>query len=299
MKLLYRLFLSCYRMAIGAAAAAGDAKARRWIRGRRGWKQRMEALPPGEQRVWFHCASLGEVEQGRPVLEAWKRRYPAQKIVLTFFSPSGYEVRKNYAGADYIFYLPLDGPGSAALFVEKVNPVAALFVKYEYWYYFLEELRRRKVPVFGISSVFRPGQAVFRPYGGFFRNMLRGFTRFFVQDEASAKLLATAGIAAVTVSGDTRFDRVVEVARERTELPHLDAFAPNGEVLVAGSTWPQDESVLSALLASFPGMKLLVAPHEVSAARIDGLQQRFPGAARLSGGIPPGARVVIVDSIGL
>jgi len=301
MTFLYRLFLAFYRAGIHLSSIFGNDKATLWLKGRRDINKKLNALPPGELRAWFHCASLGEFEQGRPVLEAYRKKYPGIKLVLTFFSPSGYEVRKNYAGADYIFYLPLDGSSSSRRFIHAVNPQAAFFVKYDFWYYYLHYLRQRAVPVYIISAAFRPGQAFFKWYGGFFRKMLRCVTRFYLQDENSGKLLSNIGLTNHVLSGDTRFDRVKQVASGTDGQPLLAEFASQAEVLVAGSTWPEDEKLIAALLPAMENLKLIIAPHEVSEDRIREVVRSFPGALLFSQANTASvkqARVIILDSIG-
>ena len=302
MTILYRLFLAAYVAGIRFSSLFGNKKATLWLQGRYGLAEKLKNLPGGETRIWFHCASLGEFEQGRPVLEAYRRKDPQSKIVLTFFSPSGYEVRKNYAGADYIFYLPVDSRYHAKLFLDCVKPSAVFFVKYDYWHFYLKELKERKIPVYVISAVFRPAQVFFKWYGAFFRNMLGCVTRFFVQDEASGRLLLDIGHSNFTVSGDTRFDRVKQVVSEASELPLLTRFAEDSTVLVAGSTWPDDEKLMAALLSSFPRLKIILAPHEANAGRIQDLTRRFPGSVCYSMASAESlrkSRVLIIDSVGM
>jgi 3-deoxy-D-manno-octulosonic-acid transferase len=215
--------------------------------------------------IWFHAASLGEFEQGRPVMEMIRRRYPQYRILLTFFSPSGYEVRKNYDGADVVCYLPFDTPYRVKKFLNLANPCMAVFIKYEFWLNYLRELKRRKIPACVISAIFRREQLFFRRYGRWYQRALSCFDRLFVQDEASAQLLAEYGITCVSVCGDTRFDRVLDVRRQARILPVLDVFAGDGKyhVLVAGSTWAQDEDMIITYFNSHPAMKLIIAPHEI------------------------------------
>ncbi|MDR1601075.1 MAG: 3-deoxy-D-manno-octulosonic acid transferase [Tannerella sp.] len=215
--------------------------------------------------IWFHAASLGEFEQGRPVMEMIRKRYPQYRILLTFFSPSGYEVRKNYDGADVVCYLPFDTPYRVRKFLNLARPCMAIFIKYEFWLNYLEELRRRKIPAYVISAIFRREQFFFKRYGRWYRRALSCFDRLFVQDEPSAQLLAEHGITRVSVCGDTRFDRVLDIRSRARVLPALDVFAGNGKypVLVAGSTWPQDEDLIIAYFNSHPAMKLIIAPHEI------------------------------------
>ena len=253
----------------------------------------------------MHCASLGEFEQGRPVLEAIRKQYPGYKIVLTFFSPSGYEVRQDYEGADYIFYLPMDGRRNAGAFLDAVNPSLVFFVKYEFWYFYLSEIKRRGIPSMLISAAFRKEQAFFNWYGGFFRKILHCFTDILVQDDASAQLLNGIGIQdRVVVAGDTRYDRVMEIADQARDLPVIASFKATHKVLIAGSTWPADETIVKAMLEVLPAdWKVIVAPHEIDAAHLDQVQMLFGNEAiRYSAYeiLPdPTKRVLIIDNMGM
>ena len=301
MTLLYRLFLASYLAGIRISAAIGNAKARLWMKGREGTWEKLQQLPQDEERVWFHCASLGEFEQGRPVIEAYRQKYPQHKILLTFFSPSGYEVRKNYPGADYVLSLPMDSPSNSSRFIRYVKPAAAFFVKYDFWHFYLEELKRKNVPTYVIASAFRPGQVYFKWYGTFFRNVLKNITRFYIQDEATGKLLSSIGLTNYLLCGDTRFDRVQQVAAGNEAMPLLIEFAKGSELLVAGSTWPEDEKRIVALMAQQPGLKVIVAPHEVDEVRIKEIMQNFPEVVRYSEATSESvatARVILIDSIG-
>lgn len=257
-------------MGIKVAAACGHRKAKLMEEGRRGVLELLrERRNPADRYVWFHAASLGEFEQGRPLMELLRREHPEYKILLTFFSPSGYEVRKNYAGADIICYLPYDCPSTLRRFVDIVRPEQVFFVKYEFWGNCLEELRRRGIPVYLISGIFRQRQAFFKPYGGVLRPALNCFTHLFVQDEESRRLLASIGVERVTVCGDTRFDRVLDINRAAKVLPWAEKFGEGcGCVLVAGSTWPKDEDILLAHFNAHPEMKLIIASHEIHEERI-------------------------------
>lgn len=253
--------------------------------------------------VWVHAASLGEFEQGRPVIEKIKRDYPGVKVLLTFFSPSGYEVRKNFSGVDAVCYLPLDIKGRVKEFLDIVNPKVAIFVKYEFWGNYLQELKRRAVPTYIISSIFRPSQIFFKPWGGMFRNMLRCYTHVYVQDERSRQLLAGIGVDNVTVAGDTRFDRVTDIMRASMEIPQAKAISSSAKVtVVAGSTWPPDEEFLLPYFNSHPEMKLIIAPHEVDEKRIAGIESRLTRkSCRLSTATPEEAAqadCLIVDGYG-
>ena len=231
----------------------------------------------------MHCSSLGEFEQGRPVIEGLRRQEPAARIVLTFFSPSGYEAKKDYAGADHIFYLPLDSPGNARHFIDLVRPTLVLWVKYDYWYYFLVELKKRHIPVLLISGVFRPDQPFFKWYGRLHRYMLECFTHLFVQTDASLALLARRRLSErVSVSGDTRFDRVIEIAAEGVPLPLIEAFCGGRLVVVAGSTWEEDEEELDHYANTHPEIRFIVAPHEISEERLGEVERLFRHCIRYS-----------------
>lgn len=287
-------------------AALFTPKAKLWVKGRRHILQQIEDAVSGktEKRIWMHCSSLGEFEQGRPVIEAIKKDYPGYKIVLTFFSPSGYEIRKDYEHADYVFYLPMDGAGNARRFVQLINPALAIFVKYEFWYHYLDQLKKNAIPTVLISATFRPSQVFFKPHGGIFRKMLTCFNYLFVQDDTSAKLLSTIGIKDnVIVSGDTRYDRVAEIAAAAKKYPLIEKFKEHDKLLIAGSTWPADEKLLEECLHALPDdWKLVIAPHEINGAHIKDIQDRF-----LTNGVlysemadePAGYKVLIVDNIGM
>ncbi|MDR1722879.1 MAG: 3-deoxy-D-manno-octulosonic acid transferase [Tannerella sp.] len=215
--------------------------------------------------VWFHCASLGEFEQGRPLMEALRKRCPELKILLTFFSPSGYEVRKNYTGADVICYLPFDTPFKVRKFLHLAKPCAAVFIKYEFWLNYLTELKHRGIKTYIVSAIFRPDQLFFKWYGAWYRKILSYYERLFVQDEDSRRLLADYGVNNVEVCGDTRFDRVLEIQSNARLLPEIEEFASgNRLVLVAGSTWPEDEEILIPYFNAHPEIKLIIAPHEIN-----------------------------------
>lgn len=214
--------------------------------------------------IWFHAASLGEFEQGRPMIETLRKRYPQFKILLTFFSPSGYEVRKNYEGADVICYLPFDTPFKVRKFLNLANPHIAVFIKYEFWLNYLTELKKRGIKTYIISAVFRPGQLFFKWYGKWYRKALSCYERLFVQDEASKKLLAAYGINNVEVCGDTRFDRVLEIQHNARLLPEMEVFAKDDKlILIAGSTWPEDEEIIIPYFNAHTEVKLIIAPHEI------------------------------------
>lgn len=256
-------------------AAPFNTKARQWVEGRRGWQQ---ALRETIEQVnlnnapfaWFHAASLGEFEQGRPVMEAFRSQYPNYKILLTFFSPSGYEVRKNYAGADVISYLPTDTPENARLFVALVKPRIAFFIKYEFWANYLHELRAAEVPTISFSAIFRPNQLFFKPWGGFYRELLTCFNHILVQNEESERLLRSIGFQQVTRAGDTRFDRVAQVAAAKQEIPIVAQFKAGQPLLVVGSAWQADMDVLIPFLNNFERpLNVIIAPHEIHDDQIE------------------------------
>ncbi len=227
-----------------------------------------ENIKEGEPYIWFHAASLGEFEQGRPLMERIRRQYPEYKILLTFFSPSGYEVRKNYEGADVICYLPFDTPRNVKRFLNIANPCMAFFIKYEFWQNYLKALQRRHIPVYSVSSIFRREQIFFRWYGGRYYKVLTRFTHLFVQNEVSKELLGKLGIRNVTVVGDTRFDRVMEIMQQAKQLPLVEAFKQDYTVFVAGSSWPPDEDLFIEYFNAHPELKLIIAPHVIGESHL-------------------------------
>jgi len=252
--------------------------------------------------AWFHCASLGEFEQGRPVIEALKRKYPDYKILLTFFSPSGYEVRKNYEGADYIYYLPLDTKSNAQDFVEIVKPDIAYFVKYEFWYHIVKRLSKEGVPLLSISTIFRPEQLFFKSYGQFYAKILKKFTYFFLQDIRSQELLHSIQIKNCEVSGDTRFDRVWEICSRHKDLPQVERFVNASSVMVVGSCWPEDLEVLTPFINQTQ-LKFIIAPHEIEEWFIQKMEKdltkKLIRYSQLSDTDPTQYDVLIIDNIGM
>lgn len=243
---------------------------------------RAELQSQDSKIIWFHCSSLGEFEQGRPVIEKLKSQNPGFKFLLTFFSPSGYEIRKDYKGVDWVFYLPLDSKKNAKTFFDIVNLALAVFVKYDYWYYYLNECKKRKIPLLLISGIFRKEQPFFKWYGNLHRSMLNCFTHFFVQDKESLQLLQSINIKNATVAGDTRFDRVSEIAENFTPIEAIEKFCSGLPVLVAGSTWSEDEKLIKDATANFPDLKIIIAPHEIHKEHIDQLKSFFPDAVLYS-----------------
>jgi 3-deoxy-D-manno-octulosonic-acid transferase len=304
--LLYHFFLWLYRAGIGVYSLF-DAKAAKWVNGRRQWREKISvALPPGKKNIWVHCSSLGEFEQGRPLIEALKAKYPNHRLVISFFSPSGYEVRKDFPHADLVCYLPLDGKKNAKDFIRLINPALAVFVKYEFWYYYLHELHEINTPVIVVSAAFRKGQAFFRWYGRLFRSLLDCFSWIFVQDEASEKLLAGIGLSKnVSVSGDTRYDRVSTIAAKKMVIRIAEEFKSSGKLIIAGSTWPGDEKLLRQCMEHMPGnWKLVIAPHEIDATHIRAIRALFDNDVLLYSAFSANStqsvsRVLIIDNIGL
>lgn len=300
---IYWLTVKLYAAALRIASLF-NLKAKLFIEGRKGLLEHITATMAHEQRprIWMHCASLGEFEQGRPVLEQLRTQYPGYAIVLTFFSPSGYEVRKNYEGADYVFYLPLDSRKNAKQFIEAVQPKLSVFVKYELWYYYLTAIAKRSIPAILISARFRKEQPFFKFYGGLHRKMLRCFNAIFVQDKDSETLLHTIGINNVAVNGDTRFDRVIEAATQIQELPIAHAFCRDNKVIVAGSTWKEDEEFLKKTFDQLPPhWKLILVPHEVHDSHIQEIEKLFQGeTVRWSAWSDTSdKRILLVDKVGL
>jgi 3-deoxy-D-manno-octulosonic-acid transferase len=285
-------------------AALTHGKARLWVDGRKDWRQRIRqwrAEHAGDV-YWFHCASLGEFEQGRPVMERLRRDLPHSVILLTFFSPSGYEIRKNYTVADGVFYLPVDTQLASSDFLDIVRPKLACFVKYEYWPNYFLGCKRQGIPLVMVSAILRPNQRFFGWSGFFWKPVLNCVSHYFVQDEESAGLLAKVGIHACTVAGDTRFDRVAEIANEAAELNDVRNWVQGSRVLIGGSTWPADEQILHAWWQeSPPDWKMIVVPHEIEKAHIYELKQMWPQAALWSERSTcdwANVRVLVVDEIG-
>ena len=305
MRLVYDIGIRLYVFAVHLAAWFRP-KARLWIQGRKNLFDELRTFVAEKQpTAWFHCASLGEFEQGRPVIEAFKKQHPQYRILLTFFSPSGFEVRKNYEYADHVCYLPADTTRNARRFVEMLNPALVVFVKYEYWHNFMHEITRREIPLYIMSAIFRPSQYFFKWYGMRFLKNLDQITHFFVQNQHSADLLIDHGITQVSVTGDTRFDRVAAIASEKVSFPLIEAFASEHKnIIVAGSTWPADEALLAKLLAGNPGKyKLVIAPHEINESHLHSLETLFPmGSVRYSKARQDelaGKQTLIIDSIGM
>jgi len=296
MLLLYNIGIRLYFIAIYLASFF-NKKAKRWVAGRKN-----QSLIRNPGCFWFHFASLGEFEQGRPVLEQLKALCPDNKIVVTFFSPSGYEIRKNTPLADAVYYLPLDTAQNARDFIDAIQPKMAIFTKYEYWYHFFNEMHSREIPIYVISGIFRPKQVFFKWYGSLHRKMLGFVTWFFVQDERSKTLLRQLGINKVTISGDTRFDRVWANAQHPKTIPVIDDFKSGHKIFIAGSTWPPDEKLIATLVNQYPGWKFIIVPHEISEEKIARLMELFPEGStiRYSQFTTHNSPIIlIIDNIGM
>ncbi|HEX2922043.1 MAG TPA: glycosyltransferase N-terminal domain-containing protein [Bacteroidales bacterium] len=302
MRILYNLGIHLYSL-FALIASPFSTRAKLWVEGRRNWKENIgKNIGADDKVVWVHCASLGEFEQGRPIIEEIKQRKPGIKIVLSFFSPSGYEIRKNYQFADCVTYLPADTKRNTSDFVDLVHPVAAIFIKYEFWENYITAIYKRNIPLYLVSGIFRPDQHFFKWYGSFFREMLRKFTFIFVQDSGSETLLNSIGINAVLKTGDTRFDRVVQIAKASRDIEKLDSFAGTEKVFLTGSSWSPDEEIISRYINDHPHrMKWIFAPHEIDNANIERLEKMFKTKvvrfSQYEG--TSDARVMIIDNIGM
>ena len=268
--MLYNIAIYFYLLGVAIASIFSEKVRKMWRGERAAFGVLKKKVDPEAKYVWFHAASLGEFEQGRPIIERLRQEHPEYKVLLTFFSPSGYEVRKNYEGADIICYLPLDTPLNAIRFLRLVRPVMAFFIKYEFWYNYLHILKHRCIPTYSVSSIFRPDQVFFKWYARQYACVLKCFTHFFVQNEQSRDLLATLGITEVTISGDTRFDRVLQIKEQSKHLPLVEAFKKDCPVFVAGSSWQPDEDIFIRYFNEHKDWKLIIAPHVISE---DHLQQ--------------------------
>lgn len=261
-------------------------------------------IPHGQRIAWVHAASLGEFEQGRPIIERLKAENPDIKILLTFFSPSGYEIRKNYSGADYIYYLPSDRPKNVKRFLDIVNPTFAIFIKYEFWLNYLGELRRRNIATYLVSAIFRPRSIFFQPWGGAWRRALSIYKHIFVQNNSSVQLLRGIGIESALVAGDTRFDRVAAIARDAKSIPIIERFKGQDRLFVAGSTWERDEELLIELVNHNPDIRFVIAPHEMDKSRIERLLAVVKGGAIRYTSVTEnsdlsGVQLLILDTIGI
>ena len=312
--MIYNLIIYLYLFGVAIYSRFNEKVRKMWRGEREAFSILKEKVDPEAKYVWFHAASLGEFEQGRPLMEQLRREHPEYKILLTFFSPSGYEVRKNYEGADIICYLPLDTITNARRFLRTVRPVMAFFIKYEFWYNYLHILKHRGVPVYSVSSIFRPNQVFFRWYGRQYSHVLKCFTRFYVQNDISRDLLATLGITDVTVVGDTRFDRVLQIKEAAKQLPIVESFCKaslkndlSPKVFVAGSSWQPDEDIFIPFFNEHKDWKLIIAPHVISEDHLGQIETKLKGRKVIRYSVvskkselpSEDAEVLIIDCFGL
>ena len=306
MNFIYQLGIRFYLLAMRAASIFND-KARLLVKGQKATFSYLEKnMEHGHPLVWVHCASLGEFEQGRPLIEQIKKKHPQYQVLLTFFSPSGYEIRKNYELADYICYLPADTAANARKFIELVKPEKVFFIKYEYWHNYISQLAKRNIPLYLVSAIFREEQLFFQPgiRGKWYRKILKKASHFFIQNEESGRLLSKIGVTNYTITGDTRFDRVAEIAANSKDLPLIDRFKNGQKLIVAGSSWASDENLLIEFLKTDKQTKLIFAPHVVKENNILRLMEQLPSdtirytrmtkETRIRD-----ARVLVIDTIGL
>ncbi len=300
---MYQVAIYLYLCGVAVASIFSKKVKKMW----RGERQALDILKskvnPNHQYIWFHAASLGEFEQGRPLIERIRADYPEYKILLTFFSPSGYEVRKNYEHADIVCYLPIDTIRNARRFLRTVRPCMAFFIKYEFWYNYLHILKHRNVPVYSVSSIFRENQIFFRWYGKSYAGVLRCFTHFFVQNEKSKHLLHTIGVDTVDVVGDTRFDRVLQIKEKAQQLPIVEAFKADKKVFVAGSSWAPDEDIFIPFMNECKDWKMIIAPHVISEEHLKRIEEKCKGkTVRYTATTPEEAaqaQCLLIDCFGL
>lgn len=301
---IYKIGIFFYGL-ISRLVTPFSVKAKQFVSGRKGLldKLTLDFRDNHSEIIWFHCASLGEFEQGRPVIEAFKKEFPKKKILLTFFSPSGYELRKNYTGADFIYYLPLDSKSNAQRFLDITKPSMVIFVKYEFWFHYLNEVEKRSIPLFCISALFNPKQRFFKPTGGFFRAILKKFNHFFVQNEASKKLLIDIGIDKVSVAGDTRFDRVLATASNPKAFPLVKQFTNGRLTVVIGSCWPADMAFLFPIINQSKNIRFIIAPHNIGESHIrqieQGLKLPFTRITEANETNVSNSDVLIINNIGM
>lgn len=309
LQLLYNIGIWIYNIGINIAGFF-NKKAKLWIQGRRGWRQRYKKdwqliNSDNQPCVWIHCASLGEFEQGRPVLEELKKEYPTIKILLTFFSPSGYEIRKNYASADYICYLPLDTRANALAFVEIFQPALSIFIKYEFWYHYLTVLYQKDIPTLLISAIFRQNQMFFKWYGGLFKKLLFRFKHIFTQNQASADLLQLIGLQNFTVVGDTRIDRVLQMAKDAPTFSVIESFVMDYKIVIIGSSWQPDEAILLPFIDEYlpEDWKVIIAPHDIKESHIQQIERSLHTSnirySKAAGEKLAAVKVLLIDNIGM
>lgn len=305
MNIIYTQFIKLYGFAVKLAANF-NPKAKLWVDGRRDWQSKMsDAIFPKDRIIWVHCSSLGEFEQGRPVMEKIRENYPNHKLAVSFFSPSGYEVRKDYQGADYIFYLPLDTPKNAKDLIRILNPEILILVKYEYWYNLLSELSKQNIKVIVISAVIKENSLFFKSWASGFREIISKIDHFFVQDKDSRNLLNAIQINQVTIAGDTRFDRVKEIRESHQALDFVNDFKGNSKLIVVGSSWPDDERILVEFINEHlpDDWKVIFAPHNIIDKQIqnlaNGLEKKVSILSKSKADEINTSQILIVDKIGV
>ena len=299
---MYNLVIFLYLCGVAIASLFNEKVRKMWHGERQAIRTIKEKIDPTAQYVWFHAASLGEFEQGRPLMEQLRRDHPEYKILLTFFSPSGYEVRKNYKGADIICYLPIDTIGNARRFLRIIRPEMAFFIKYEFWYNYLHILKHRGVPVYSVSSIFREGQVFFRWYGRQYGRVLKCFTHFYVQNEISKQLLAKIGLTNVTVTGDTRFDRVLQIKEQAKQLSLVEQFTKEHKVFIAGSSWQPDEEIFIKYFNEHRDWRLVIAPHVIGEDHLQQIEKLLEGrkvALYTQENVSEDTEVLIINCFGL
>ena len=297
MNTLYNISIWIFSIAVHIASLF-NPKAKQWIKGRKGiFKKLAEATKDHQDIAWFHCASLGEFEQGKPIIEGYKQKHPTHKILLTFFSRSGYEIRKNYDEVDWVFYLPADTKKNAKKFINIVNPIKVIFIKYEFWFNYMAELNKKNIPFYSVSSIFRKEQSFFKY--DWFAKQLNNVSHFFVQDQNSKELLKKIGFSNWTVAGDTRFDSVVSNTQNAISIPLIEKFSENKTTIICGSTWPKDEALLAKYIKENPNYNYIIAPHElryISALKNQTNALLFSKADSTN---ISNSTVLIIDSIGI
>ncbi|CAI8293687.1 MAG: 3-deoxy-D-manno-octulosonic acid transferase [Cryomorphaceae bacterium] len=297
MSILYTIGIQLHIIVIHIAALF-NAKAKLWVKGRKAIFQKLtEAIKENQDIVWFHCASLGEFEQGKPIIEGYKLKYPNHKILLTFFSPSGYEIRKNYDGVDWVFYLPSDTKKNAIQFLSIINPIKVIFIKYEFWFNYMTELNKKNIPFYSVSSIFRREQYFFKY--DWAAKQLNNVSHFFVQDKNSKELLQNIGFTNCTVAGDTRFDSVIANTQNSVSIPLIEEFTKNKTTIICGSTWTQDEALLAKYIKGNPNYNYIIAPHEI--LQISALQKQTNALlfSKADNTNINNCNVLIIDSIGI
>ncbi len=297
MRLIYNISIWLYVVTIRIASLY-NLKAKKWVKGRENIFSELEAVVKNQKNiVWFHCASLGEFEQGKPIIEAYKLNHPTHQILLTFFSASGFEIKKNTALANWVFYLPADTTSNAKKFINLVNPIKVVFIKYEFWFNYMYQLKKQNIPFYSVSTIFREGQVFFKYQ--WFAKQLKNVTHFFVQDEKSAELLNSIGFSNFTISGDTRFDSVVANTKNPTKIALVELFSKNKKTIICGSTWAKDEMILIQYIKNHPENNYVIAPHELD--NISTLQKQSNGLLYSNANEKNifTTNVLIIDSIGL